>query len=262
MDKFLNIEEKPTKTNILELINKKELSKATEIVSDAKVSKALTEATVSEATVSEATVSETVSDAKEATETVSEAKVSKALSEATEKVSEAKEATVSKALSEATVSKALSEATATVSEVTEAKLLDQEMENLEKDFKKIDNRKIKKTKKEELLLRIFKILNYDVDQLEELTSITIQRDLLKGKKITEKILELVPELREVYNSAYLTCLHDNSIYKQKFPVINLIRQILKCNFLLMTPKVVSNGYEKVTGKKLVTRIFVIEKELF
>ena len=239
MDKFLNIEEKPTKTNILELINKKELSKATEIVSDAKVSKALTEATVSEATVSEATVSEaTVSEAKEATETVSDAKVS----EATATVSEAKEATIS--------------------EVTEAKLLDQEMENLEKDFKKIDNRKIKKTKKEELLLRIFKILNYDVDQLEELTSITIQRDLLKGKKITEKILELVPELREVYNSAYLTCLHDNSIYKQKFPVINLIRQILKCNFLLMTPKVVSNGYEKVTGKKLVTRIFVIEKELF
>ena len=91
---------------------------------------------------------------------------------------------------------------------------------------------------------------------------SLQRDLLKGKKITEKILELVPELREVYNSAYLTCLHDNSIYKQKFPVINLVRQILKCNFLLMTPKVVSNGYEKVTGKKLVTRIFVIEKELF
>ena len=239
MDKFLNIEEKPTKTNILELINKKELSKATEIVSDAKVSKALTEATVSEATVSEATVSEaTVSEAKEATETVSDAKVS----EATATVSEAKEATIS--------------------EVTEAKLLDQEMENLEKDFKKIDNRKRKKTKKEELLLRIFKILNYDVDQLEELTSITIQRDLLKGKKITEKILELVSELREVYNSAYLTCLHDNSIYKQKFPVINLIRQILKCNFLLMTPKVVSNGYEKVTGKKIVTRIFVIEKELF
>jgi hypothetical protein len=144
----------------------------------------------------------------------------------------------------------------------ENKLLEQEMENLEKDFQKIDNRKKKKTKKEELLLRIFKILNYDVDQLEELTSITIQRDVLKGKKITEKILELVPELREVYNSAYLTCLHDNSIYKQKFPVINLFRQILKCNFLLMTPKVVSNGYEKVTGKKIVTRIFVIEKELY
>ena len=257
MDKFLNIEEKPTKTNILELINKKELSEATETVSEATEEVSEATETVSEAieTVSEAT--ETVS---EATETVSEATetVSKAIetvSKEIETVSEAKEA------KEAKETEALSEAKE-AKEATEAKLLDQEMEKLEKDFKKIDNRKRKKTKKEELLLRIFKILNYDVDQLEELTSITIQRDLLKGKKITEKILELVPELREVYNSAYLTCLHDNSIYKQKFPVINLIRQILKCNFLLMTPKVVSNGYEKVTGKKLVTRIFVIEKELF
>ena len=247
MDKFLNIEEKPIKTNILELINKKELS---ETISEATVSEATISETISEATVSEATVSEaTISEATVSEATVSEATVS--------------EATVSEAtVSEATVSEALSEALTEAKEAKKNKLLDQEMENLEKDFKKIDNRKRKKTKKEELLLRIFKILNYDVDQLEELTSITIQRDLLKGKKITEKILELVPELREVYNSAYLTCLHDNSIYKQKFPVINLIRQILKCNFFLMTPKVVSNGYEKVTGRKLVTRIFVIEKELF
>ena len=85
---------------------------------------------------------------------------------------------------------------------------------------------------------------------------------MKGKKVTEQVLELVPELREVYNSSYLTCLHDNSIYKQKFPVINLVRQILKCNYLLMTPKVISNGYDKASGKKLVTRIYVIEKELF
>ena len=95
-----------------------------------------------------------------------------------------------------------------------------------------------------------------------MNSLTIQRDLLKGKKATKEILDLIPELREVYNSAYLTCLHDNSIYKQKYPVINLVRQILKCNYLLLTPKVISNGYEKVSGKKLVTRIFVIEKELF
>jgi len=249
MDKFLNIEEKPIKTNILELINKKELRDKTEKTEEKNEATEATE--VSKAT--EATEAKT-----EATEAKTEAKT-EAIEAKTEAI-EVSEATVSKA----TEAKEATEATE-VSKATEAKknkLLDQEMENLEKDFKKIDNRKIKKTKKEELLLRIFKILNYDVDQLEELTSITIQRDLLKGKKITEKILELVSELREVYNSAYLTCLHDNSIYKQKFPVINLIRQILKCNFLLMTPKVVSNGYEKVTGKKIVTRIFVIEKELF
>ena len=229
MEKFLSIEEKPSKTNILELIEAK-VSEATEAIE-------ATEAKVSEATVTEETEISEVTEISEETESTEATEATEATEEIEAKVSEAIEA-------------------------KENKLLEQEMENLEKDFQKIDNRKRKKTKKEELLLRIFKILNYDVDQLGELTSITIQRDLLKGKQITENILELVPELREVYNSAYLTCLHDNSIFKQKFPIINLVRQILKCNFLLMTPKVISNGYEKVTGKKLVTRIFVIEKELF
>ena len=72
--------------------------------------------------------------------------------------------------------------------------------------------------------------------------------MLRGKQITEKILELVPELREVYNSSYLTCLHDNSIYKQKNPVINLVRQVLKCNHLLMTPKQYQMGMIKQVGK--------------
>ena len=53
-----------------------------------------------------------------------------------------------------------------------------------------------------------------------------------------------------YSSEYLNCLHDNSIYKQKFPAINLIRQILKCNYLKLTPKIISNGYEKLSGKKV------------
>ena len=144
----------------------------------------------------------------------------------------------------------------------EKKLEEKDLKELEKDFKKIDKRKKQKTKKEELLIKIFKILNFEVDEIKDLNCITIQRELLKGKKVTEQVLELVPELREVYNSSYLTCLHDNSIYKQKFPVINLVRQILKCNYLLMTPKVISNGYDKASGKKLVTRIYVIEKELF
>ena len=142
------------------------------------------------------------------------------------------------------------------------KLEENEMKNMEKDFEKINQRQKDKILKEKLLIKVFKILNYDVEKLEDLISITLQRELLKGKQVTEKILKLVPELRKVYNSSYLTCLHDNSIFKQKNPVINLVRQLLKCNYLLMTPKVVSNGYDKASGKKLVTRIFIIEKELF
>ena len=50
--------------------------------------------------------------------------------------------------------------------------------------------------------------------------------------------------------------------KQKNPGINLLRQVLKCNYLNMKPKVISHGYEKTSGKKITTRVFIIEKVLY
>ena len=75
-------------------------------------------------------------------------------------------------------------------------------------------------------------------------------------------MNIIPQLKLVYNSSYLNCLHDNSIFKQKFPGVNLVRQVLKCHHLALTPKIISNGYEKATGKKKVSRIFKIEKKMF
>jgi hypothetical protein len=141
-------------------------------------------------------------------------------------------------------------------------LENREIEKMAEDFQKINEREDKKKKQIELVLRIFKILNFNVREMKDLEDIVIQRERLLEKNNEKKILELVPELKEVYNSSYLTCLHDNSIFKQKFPAINLIRQVLKCNYLSLSPKIVSCGYEKLTGKKIVSRIFVIDKILF
>ena len=140
-------------------------------------------------------------------------------------------------------------------------LQDQEIEEMADDFSKIEERQENKKKQIELLLRMFKLLNYDIEDVSELTNVTIQRDILLHKNTKQKFLDLIPEFKLVYKSSYLNCLHDNSIYKQKFPAINIMRQVLKCNYLSLTPKIVSNGYEKVTGKKKVSRIFTIEKEM-
>ena len=113
-----------------------------------------------------------------------------------------------------------------------------------------------------LLKKQFKLLKFHTDRLEDLTNLTFPRETLIQKDNKEKLLELIPQLKEVYNSSYLTCLHDNSIYKQKFPAVNLVRQVLKCHHLALTPKIMSNGYEKTTGKKKVSRIFKIEKQMF
>lgn len=131
-----------------------------------------------------------------------------------------------------------------------------------KDLDKIELRQQQKIKQINLLLQIFKLLKFHTDRLEDLTNLTFPRETLIQKDNKEKLLELIPQLKEVYNSSYLTCLHDNSIYKQKFPAVNLVRQVLKCHHLALTPKIMSNGYEKTTGKKKVSRIFKIEKQMF
>ena len=138
----------------------------------------------------------------------------------------------------------------------------EEIEELDLNVKKFTEKELEKKNQLELLLRIFRILNYDVETIKEITEITLYRDKLIDKNTRKIILELIPDLKEQYKSAYLTCLHDNSIYKQKYPVINLLRQILKCNHLILKPKIVSNGYEKITGKKKVMRMFTIEKAVY
>jgi hypothetical protein len=139
---------------------------------------------------------------------------------------------------------------------------DMEIEELAEDFAKINERQENKKKQLALLLEMFTLLKYEVDSIADLYNLTIQRDTLLQKNNKEKIMDLIPQLKLVYKSSYLNCLHDNSIYKQKFPAINLVRQVLKCHHLALTPKIVSNGYEKVTGKKRVNRIFIIQKQMF
>ena len=70
---------------------------------------------------------------------------------------------------------------------------------------------------------------------------------------------MISHLKKKYSSNTFTCLHLNSFKKQKFPGINMFRQILKANGYNLNPQVESNGYCPLTGKKNVIRSFVIAK---
>lgn len=166
-----------------------------------------------------------------------------------------------KELNEKKEKKNQKEKTKKINQIEEKEKLE-EIEELDLNVKKFTEKELEKKNQLELLLRIFRILNYDVETIKEITEITLYRDKLIDKNIRKIVLELIPDLKDQYKSAYLTCLHDNSIYKQKYPVINLLRQILKCNHLILKPKIVSNGYEKITGKKKVMRMFTIEKAVY
>ncbi len=144
----------------------------------------------------------------------------------------------------------------------EQKKLDTEAEELADDFLKIQDRQAQKKMQLDLLIEMIRSLNFDVSSIKDICSLTFDRDFLKQKSIQNKITAFIPELRKCYNSAYLTCLHANAELKQKNLGINTLRQIMKCNYLKMTPKKVSHGYDKATGKKLESRIYLIEKMLY
>lgn len=113
--------------------------------------------------------------------------------------------------------------------------------------------------KEDLLIDLFQSLDLDfnVKNLDDLFSLTISQDKLKDKELINKLYEKIDNLKIFYNSNMLTCLHKNSLHKQKFPALNMLRQICKCNGLKMYPFVISRGYDKVSGRKIMDRYYKI-----
>ena len=119
--------------------------------------------------------------------------------------------------------------------------------------------------KDNLMIELFKILKKDVAKdnnknLDKrlLCNIIIDQEELKDSEIIVKFRNLIPKFKKYYNSNMLNCLHQNSGDKQKFPAVNMLRQILKCNNLKLTPFVVSNGYDRTNGRKKVIRKYKIE----
>ena len=112
-------------------------------------------------------------------------------------------------------------------------------------------------KKKKLLYDIFGILGYKVSSLAEICELTISQDKLKHQSYKEKLYERIDDFKKQYKSEMLTCLHKNSLEKQIFPAVNMIRQICKCNGLKVYPYVVSKGYNKMTGKKITERYYRI-----
>tara|TARA_B100001093_G_scaffold517331_1_gene598580 strand:+ start:363 stop:800 length:438 start_codon:yes stop_codon:yes gene_type:complete len=115
-------------------------------------------------------------------------------------------------------------------------------------------------KKEEILKSLLNILGITYDTIDEIHGKDIDRDLLLENDIVKKLMILKPAIRNSgYKSGKLTSLHKNNESHQKFPGINMVRQVLKCNGYKLHPYVISLGYDQETGKKLTMRKFNIHK---
>ena len=110
-----------------------------------------------------------------------------------------------------------------------------------------------------LIIQMFSELSIKISNIEDLDNMQLSRDIFLDTELHKNLINYVPYLKKYLKSSMLTSLHDNSIIKQKFPSINIFRQILKCQGYKMTPFIVSNGYQKSNGKKVIKRFFSINR---
>ena len=110
---------------------------------------------------------------------------------------------------------------------------------------------------------VCKILNLSgivIEELNNLDGLLISRDILLDYEKYNKIKEFLKTLRQHsdFSSSTLTCLHNGADIKQKWPLLNLVRQILKVRNYRMVPIRKSDGKDN-KGKKKYKRFFRVEK---
>lgn len=102
---------------------------------------------------------------------------------------------------------------------------------------------------------IFKIVGLEINSLN---GFIISRDILLSDDKYEEIKHLIPNLKIKYSSSFMTCLQKNAEKSQKWPLLNLIRQILNMYGYKMEPIRKADGYT-LEGIKKYKRFFLIHK---
>jgi len=111
---------------------------------------------------------------------------------------------------------------------------------------------------EEIIKKFLNKCNIVFESFEQLDGMSIPRDVLLSNEVYEDVKKDIDEIKKFYSSGSMTALQKNAGTSQKWPLLNLVRQILKTNNYLMHPIRKSNGYTK-DGKKKYLRYFILKK---
>jgi len=112
-----------------------------------------------------------------------------------------------------------------------------------------------------IIVNLFKLIHIDIQSEEDLFKLMIPQEELKTPEAivsfsNDKMKDLIKN--SDYSSEYLNCLHEGSRNKQKFPAVNMIRQLLRCNQYHLYPHVICRGYTS-NGKKIRERYYRVRK---
>lgn len=108
---------------------------------------------------------------------------------------------------------------------------------------------------------IKKILNtvgINFESIDDLDNFFIPREQLLSELKYAEIKKLIPDLKKKFSSSFMTSLQKNAEKEQKWPLLNLVRQILCSYEYQMEPIRKSDGYT-LEGIKKYKRFFQIKK---
>ncbi len=116
---------------------------------------------------------------------------------------------------------------------------------------------------EENLLRILNLCDLSLNSLDDMEKIKISRKKLINPDLYEKIKaeiinQEIKNFKKELSSSFYTCLHNDVEKKQKWPLVNFIRQVLKHYKYRMIPIRECDGYTK-DKKKRYKRYYIVKK---
>lgn len=113
---------------------------------------------------------------------------------------------------------------------------------------------------EKIIIDFLNVCGIPCESLSVIDGLAVPRETLLQEETYKKACEHIDKLKEIYSSSYMTCLQKTAKSNQAWPLINIVRQVLKSCGFSMTPKRLSNGYTKA-GKKLYRRVFLINRNI-
>lgn len=116
---------------------------------------------------------------------------------------------------------------------------------------------------EEKLLIILNLCDLSLNSLEDVENIKISRGKLINPELYEKVKEKIinqeiKNFKKELSSSFYTCLHNDAEKKQRWPLVNFIRQLLKHYKYKLIPIRECDGYTK-DKKKRYKRYYIIKK---
>ncbi len=106
---------------------------------------------------------------------------------------------------------------------------------------------------------ILKMIGVEFTNSDEIQEQLIPREVLLSDSKYDSIKMYIPELKKNYSSSFMTSLQKNADKSQKWPLLNLTRQLLSIYGYKMEPIRKADGYT-LEGVKKYKRFFHILKK--